>query len=113
MILNLHCNKNDNDDDNSNNSKVNETILTVDIGRFQGFGLESMIKGSDWNVNVDIQFNEQAVISFFDDDLILHLSKNIKHVRMHIVEENEVCEGQKKVNFTSDNTNYVLTYQII
>ena len=110
-LLNLHCSKTDNIDDN-NNTKVNETILTVDNGKFQGFGPESMVKGSDCNVNADIQFNEKAIISFYDDDLILHLSKNIKYVRTHIVEENEVIEGQKKVNFTSDNANYVLTYEI-
>ena len=108
-LLNLHCNRTD---DDNNSTKVNETILTVDNGKFQGFGPESMVKGSDWNVNADIQFNEKAIISFYDDDLILHLSKNIKYVRTHIVEENEVIEGQKKVNFTSDNANYVLTYEI-
>jgi hypothetical protein len=108
-LLNLHCNKNDTD----NNTKVNETILTVDNGKFQGFGPESMINGSDWNVNAVIQFIEQAIISLYDEDLILHLSNNIKYIRTHIVEENEVIEGQKKVNFTSDNANYVLTYEII
>jgi hypothetical protein len=112
-LLNLHCSKADDIDNNNNNSKVNETILTVDNGKFQGFGPESMVNGSDWNVNADIQFNEKAVISFYDEDLILHLSNNIKYIRTHIVEENEVIEGQKKVNFTSDNANYVLTYEII
>jgi hypothetical protein len=107
-LLNLHCNKNDTD----NNTKVNETILTVDNGKFQGFGPESMINGSDWNVNAVIQFIEQAIISLYDEDLILQLS-NIKHVSMHVVEENGVREGQKKVSFTSDNASYVLTYEII
>ena len=110
-LLNLHCNRTD--DIDNNNSKVNETILTVDNGKFQGVGPESMVNGSDWNVNADIQFNEQAIISLYDEDLILHLSNNIKYIRTHIVEENEVIEGQKKVNFTSDNANYVLTYEII
>jgi hypothetical protein len=103
-LLNLHCNRTDNDD---NNSKVNETILTVDNGKFQGFGPEPMMDGSDWNVNVDIHFEEQAIISFYDDDLILHLS-TIKHVRTHVVEENEIHEGQRKVNLTSDKANYIL-----
>jgi hypothetical protein len=108
-LLNLHCNKtNDNDD----NTKVNETILTVENGKFHEFGPESMMNGSDWNVNAEIQFNEQAIISFFDEDLILNLS-NIKHVRNYIVEENEVREGQKKISFTSDNANYVLSYEIV
>ena len=111
-LLNLHCSKTDDIDDN-NNSKVNETILTVDNGKFQGFGPESMINGSDWDVNAEIQFNEQAIISFYDDDLILHLSNNLKYIRNHIVEENEVLKGPKEVNFTSDNANYVLTYEII
>ena len=108
-LLNLHCNRTD---DDNNSTKVNETILTVDNGKFQGFGPESMINGSDWNVNAVIQFNEQAIIRLYDEDLILHLS-NIKHVIMHVVEENGVREGQKKVSFTSDNANYVLTYEII
>ena len=108
-LLNLHCNRTD---DDNNSTKVNETILTVDNGKFQGFGPESMINGSDWNVNAGIQFNEQAKISLYDEDLILHLS-TIKHVSMHVVEENGVREGQKKVSFTSDNVNYVLTYEII
>jgi hypothetical protein len=78
-----------------------------------GFGPESMINGSVWNVNTDIQFNEKAIITIYDDDLILHLSNNIKYVRKHVVEENEVHKRQKKVNFTSDNANYILIYQII
>ena len=110
-LLNLHCSKTDDIDDN-NNSKVNETILTVDNGKFQGFGPESMVNGSDWNVNADIQFNEKAIIGFYDDDLILHLSNNIKYISTHIVEENEVIEGQKKVNFTSDNANYIFLINI-
>ena len=112
-LLNLRCNKTDNDDnDNNNNTKVNEIILTVDDGKFQGCGPESMMNGSIWNLNKNIQFNEKAIISLFDEDLILNLS-NIKHVRIHTIEENEVREGQKKVNFNSDNANYVLTYEII
>ena len=110
-LLNLHCRKTDDIDDN-NNTKVNETILTVDNGKFQGFGPESMVNGSDWKVNADIQFNEKAIIGFYDDDLILHLSNNIKYISTHIVEENEVIEGQKKVNFTSDNANYIFLINI-
>jgi hypothetical protein len=51
-LLNLHCSKTDND--NNNNSKVNETFLSVDNSRFRGFGLDSMINGSDWNINAEI-----------------------------------------------------------
>jgi hypothetical protein len=57
-LLNLHCNKID------NNTKVDETFLTVDIGNFQGFGPESMRNGSDWNINENIQFNVEAIVSF-------------------------------------------------
>ena len=60
----------------------------------------------------NIQFNEKAIIGFYDDDLILHLSNNIKYISTHIVEENEVIEGQKKVNFTSDNANYIFLINI-
>ncbi len=108
-LLNLHCNKTD---DDINTTKLNETFLSVENGRFHVFGPESMMNGSDWNINANIQFDEKAIINFFDEDLILNLS-NIKHVRTHIVEENEVREGQKRISFTSDNANYVLAYEII
>ena len=106
-LLNLHCNKADND-----NNKLDKTFLTVDNGRFHVLGPESMINGSDWKVNTDIQFNEQAIISFYDEDLIRNLS-NIKHIRTHIVEEIEVHHGTKKVSFATKNANYVLSYEII
>jgi len=111
-LLNLHCNKTDNDDDN-NNSKVNEVLITVDNGKFHGFGPESMINGSDWKVNTDIQFNEQAIISFYDEDLIRNLSNNSKNIRNHVVKENEAHQGTKNVSFTLNNANYILTYEII
>jgi hypothetical protein len=107
-LLNLHCNK----IDNNNNTKVDETFLTVDNGNFQGFGPESMRNGSDWNINANIEFNVEATVSFYDEDLIRKLS-NTKHFRNHIVEENEVLKGPKKVSFASNNANYVLTYEIV
>ncbi|MGE5634068.1 MAG: hypothetical protein ACM3VV_02445 [Deltaproteobacteria bacterium] len=110
-MLNLHCNKTD-DNDDVDNTKIYETILSVENGRFQGFGPESMANGNDWKVNADIQFNEKAIITLYDDDLIRNLS-NIKHIRTHIVEEIEVHHGTKKVSFTLSNANYVLTYEII
>jgi hypothetical protein len=70
------------------------------------------MNGSDWNINAEIQFNEKAIISFYDDDLICNLS-TITHSRNHIVEENEVNDGSKKVGFATNNANYVLTYEII
>ena len=39
-LLNLHCNKID------DNTKVDETLLTVDNSNFQGFGPASMRNGS-------------------------------------------------------------------
>ena len=101
-LLNLHCNKID-----DNNTKVDETFLTVDNGNFQGFGPESMRNGSDWNINATIQFNVEAIVSFYDEDLIGN------YFSSHIVEENEVLKGPKKVSFTSNNANYILTYEIV
>jgi hypothetical protein len=72
-LLNLHCSKTNNNDD-INNTKIYETILSVENGRFQEFGPESMANGNDWNVNADIQFNEKAIITLYDDDLIRNLS---------------------------------------
>ena len=68
-LLNLHCNKTDDD----NNTKVDETFLTVDNGNFQGFGPESMRNGSHWNINANIEFNVEAIVSFFNEDLIRKL----------------------------------------
>jgi hypothetical protein len=106
-LLNLHCNKID-----DNNTKIDETFLTVDNGNFQGFGPESMKNGSDWNINANIQFNVEAIVSFYDEDLIGKLS-NTKYFSSHIVEENEVLKGPKTVSFASNNANYVLTYEIV
>jgi hypothetical protein len=113
-LLTLHCNKTDDNNNNNNTTttKVAETFLTVDNGKFQGFGPESMSNGSDWNINANIQFNVEAIISFYDEDLIRKLS-NTKHFRSHIVEENEVLKGSKKVSFALNNANYVLTYKIV
>lgn len=72
-----------------------------------------MTNGSDWKINAEIQFNERAIISFYDEDLICNLSSTTTHARNHIVEENEVNDGSKKVGFATNNANYVLTYEII
>jgi len=109
-LLNLHCNKTH--DNNDNNTKPDETFLTIDNGRFRAFGPESMMNGSDWHINAEIQFNERAIISFYDDALIWNPSTNT-HSRNHIVEENEVNDGSKKVDFATNNANYILTYEII
>ena len=108
QLINLHCNKTDKDD----NIKPDEAFLTVDNGRFRGFGPESMMNGSDWNVNADIQFNEQVIINFYNEDLIRNLS-TIRHSQSHIVEENEIHDGLKKVSFATNSASYVLSYKII
>ena len=108
-LLTLYCNKTD---DDNNNTKVAETFLTVDNGKFQGFGPESMSNGSNWNINANIQFNVEAIISFYDENLIRKQS-NTKHFRRHIVEENEIHDGPKKVSFATNSINCVLTYEII
>jgi hypothetical protein len=59
-----------------------------------------------------IQFNEQAIINFYDEDLIRNLS-TIKHFWNHIIEENEIHNGLKKVSFATNNANYILSYEII
>ncbi|MDW3604087.1 MAG: hypothetical protein QOK67_03550 [Nitrososphaeraceae archaeon] len=55
-LVNLHCNKTDH-----NNTKVDETIVTVDNGKFPGFEPISMSNRSDWNINANIQVNLGAI----------------------------------------------------
>jgi hypothetical protein len=110
-LLNLHCNKTD--DDDNNNSKVTEILITVDNDKFHGFGPESMMNGSDWKINSDIKFTEQAIISFYDGDSIRNLSNNSKNIRNHVIKENEAQRGTKNASFTLNNANYILTYEII
>ena len=105
-LLKLHYSKNDDD------NKLNKTFLTLDNGTFHIFGPESLMNRSDWDINADVQFNKQAKISFFDEDLVKNLSTT-KHFRNYIVEENEIHDGPKKVNFSTNNANYVLRFEII
>ena len=105
-LLNLHYSKTDDD------NKLNKTFLTVDNGRFHIFGPESLMNRSDWKVNADVQFNKQAKISFFDEDLVKNLSTT-KYFRNYIVEENEINDGPKKISFATSNANYVLTFELI
>ena len=106
-LLNLYCNRTDN-----NNTESNETFLSVENGTFHIFGPKLMINGNNWNINTDINFNEQAIIGLFDEDLIRNLSTT-KQFRNYIVEENEVHERPKTINFATNTANYVLTYEII
>jgi hypothetical protein len=106
-LLNLHCNKIE-----DTNIQLKETFLTVENGSFHVFGPKSMMNGNDWKVNADIEFNKQAKISFFDEELIRSLSTT-KRFRNYIVEEDEIYDITKKINFATDNANYILTYEII
>jgi hypothetical protein len=108
-LLNLHCSKTDED---TNNTRLNKTFLTVDNGKFHIFGPESLMHGSDWNVNTDVQFNEQSKISFFNGELVRNLSTT-KYFRNYIKENNNIYDAPKKISFATNNANYVLTYEII
>jgi hypothetical protein len=108
-LLNLHCSRTN---DDNNNPKLNETFLTVENGLFHVFGPKFMMNGSDWNVNADIQFNKQAMMNFFDGELVRNLSTT-KHFRNYIIKENEINDGPKKISFATSNANYVLTFEII
>ena len=57
-LVNLHCNKTDH-----NNTKVDETIVTVDNDKFPRFGPVSVSNRSDWNINANIQVNLEAIRS--------------------------------------------------
>ena len=82
-LLNLHCNK------IIDTSKPDETFLTVEGIRFQGFGPESMNNENEWNINADILFNEQAIIRLYDENLE-HKPNFKDHLKSHIVEESYV-----------------------
>jgi hypothetical protein len=109
-LLNLSYSKIDFND--FNNHKNLKTFLTVDNGVFHIFGPELMINGSDWKVNADIQFDKQAIVSFFDEELVKNLSTT-KYFNNYVVNENTVDYGSNKMSFTTNNANYVLTYKII
>ena len=109
-LLNLHCNRTDDNDDNSH--KLKETFLTVENGIFHIFGPKLMMNGSDWSVNADIQFNKQAIMSFFDGELVRNLSTT-KYFRNYIVKENNNYDGPKNINFVTNNANYVLSCEIV
>lgn len=65
-LVNLHYNKTDH-----NNTKVDETIVTVDNDKFPGFGPVSMSnRRSDWNINANIQVNLEAIRNFMTFNFI-------------------------------------------
>jgi hypothetical protein len=109
-LLNLYCDKSKEYDENT--PKFNKVFLAVENGISHIFGPESMMSGSEWKVNADIRFNKQAKISFFDEDLIRNLSTT-KNFRNYIIEEKEVHKRSQTINFTGNNANYILTFEII
>jgi hypothetical protein len=82
-LLNLHCNRTNDDNDDNNSPKLNETFLTVENGRYHIFGPKLMMNRVDWNVNADIQFNKQAIMSFFDGELERNLSTTKYFRKLH------------------------------
>ena len=79
-----------------NIAKPDETLLTVVNGKFHGLGFsqQSMSDKTDWKINADIQFNEQDMISFFNEVSKPDLS-NTKCFITPIVEENQVSRELK------------------
>lgn len=109
-LLNLYCDKSKEYDNNT--AKFDKVFLAVENGIFHIFGPETMMEGSEWKVNADVQFNKQAKISFFDEDLIRNLSTT-KNFRNYIIEEKEVNKRAHAVNFTGKNADYILTFEIL
>jgi hypothetical protein len=55
-----------------------------------------MMNGSDWNLNADIQLNEQAIMSVFYGDLLRNLSIT-KYFRNYIVKEYNIYDGPNRL----------------
>jgi hypothetical protein len=53
-----------------------------------------MTNENKWNINTDIQFDEQSNIRLYDENLELKLNFN-DHLKSHIIEEIYVREGLK------------------
>ena len=70
-----------------------------------------MTNENEWNINTDIQFHEQAIIRLYDENLELKPNFN-DHLKSHIVEESDVREGLKTVNFSGNSANYI-SYEIV
>ena len=71
-----------------------------------------MTNENEWNINTDIQFHEQAIIRLYDKNLELKPNFN-DHLKSHIVEESDVREGLKTVNFSGNSASYILSYEIV
>jgi hypothetical protein len=101
-------------DDDTSTKPIKETFLTVENGSFHVYGPQVMINGKDWNVNSDIKFNEQAIISFFDEDSIRNLSTTKQFINYIVKEENDIYNGRpNKINFATNTADYILTYEIM
>ena len=101
-------------DNDANTKPIKETFLTVENGSFHVFGPKSMINGKEWNVNIDIQFNKQAILNFFDEDSIRNLSTTKEFINYIVKEENEIYNDRpNKINFDTNTANYILTYKIV
>jgi len=110
-LLKLSCDKPNKYDNNK--VKSNKVFLTVDNGLSHIFGPASIMSGSEWKVNADVQFHKQATISFFDEDLIRNLSTT-KNFRNYLIKENEeVHKRTQTINFTAHNSIYILSFDII
>ena len=70
-----------------------------------------MTNENEWNINTDIQFHEQAIIRLYDKNLELKPNFN-DHLKSHIVEESDVREGLKTINFSGNSANYI-SYEIV
>ena len=71
-----------------------------------------MTNENEWNINTDIQFHEQAIIRLYDKNLELKPNFN-DHLKSHIVEESDVREGLKTINFSGNSASYILSYEIV
>ena len=107
----LTLKKNDYD---TNAKPIKETFLTVENGSFHVFGPKSMINEKEWSVNIDIQFNIQAILNFFDEDSIRNLSTTKEFIHYIVKEEHEIYNNRLgRINFVTNTTNYVLNYKIL
>ena len=71
-----------------------------------------MTNENEWNINTDIQFHEEAIIRLYDKNLELKPNFN-DHLKSHIVEESDVREGLKTINFSGNSASYILSYEIV
>jgi hypothetical protein len=100
-------------DDDTSTKPIKETLLAVENGSFHVYGSQVMINGKDWNVNSDIKFNEQAIISFFDEDSIRNLSTTKQFINYIVEEKIESNDKLNKIKFATITSDYILTYEIV